>query len=135
MSKITKTGVSKSRLVRRVALDLPIHSAAERRAARMMLTKQRRKRKLQLATVGPPTTGPHTRQASTVSNSGRSRTAHGAKVEPTLVQLANELLDDPKTWFMTPNPRFGGRRPIELIGTDKEVQVHNLFRAVDQGLF
>lgn len=52
-----------------------------------------------------------------------------------LIRLSGELLGDPEGWFMTPNPRFGGRQPIELVGTKDEFLVCNLLRTADQGLF
>ena len=58
---------------------------------------------------------------------------------PTQPGSLNELLaavvDDPKTWLMTPSAQLGWRKPGDLLGTDEEVKVVSLLQAVDQGLF
>jgi hypothetical protein len=51
------------------------------------------------------------------------------------LQLAFDVLQDPRGWLEAENSQFGGRRPIDLIGTAEEVKVYNLLNAVDQGLF
>jgi DNA-binding transcriptional ArsR family regulator len=52
-----------------------------------------------------------------------------------LVKKAGSGVDDPEDWLITPNPRFEGRRPIDLIGTDDEVRVHIIIEALVQGCF
>jgi DNA-binding transcriptional ArsR family regulator len=52
-----------------------------------------------------------------------------------LVKKVGTAVDDPEDWLNTPNPRFEGRRPIDLIGTDDEVRVHIIIEAAAQGCF
>jgi uncharacterized protein (DUF2384 family) len=52
-----------------------------------------------------------------------------------LDELLVSVVDDPKIWLSTPSAQLGGRKPGDLIGTDEEVNVVSLLRAVDQGLF
>lgn len=52
-----------------------------------------------------------------------------------LAALLRSVLADPDKWLATPNPQFGGRKPIDLIGASEESRVVNLLRAVDRGLF
>lgn len=53
----------------------------------------------------------------------------------TVREIANDLLIDPEGWLQTSNPQFGGRRPIDLVGTDEECRVSNLLLAAEQGFF
>jgi pimeloyl-ACP methyl ester carboxylesterase len=51
--------------------------------------------------------------------------------------LKNEVgtvLDDPDTWLNTPNDRFAGKKPIDLIGTKEEQRLHDLIRAIKHGM-
>ena len=51
--------------------------------------------------------------------------------------LKNEVgtvLDDPDTWLNTPNDRFAGKKPIDLIGTKEEQQLRDLIRAIKHGM-
>jgi Protein of unknown function (DUF2384) len=45
------------------------------------------------------------------------------------------VVDDSERWLSTPSAQFGGRHPIELVGTEEEVKIFDLLHAVDQGLF
>lgn len=52
-----------------------------------------------------------------------------------LTALLNAVLDQPEKWMATPSLQLGGRRPVELVGTDEEVKIFDILNAVDQGLF
>jgi small subunit ribosomal protein S11 len=54
---------------------------------------------------------------------------------PELDALLTAVIDDPETWLRTPSVQFGGRNPVDLIGTEEEVKLFDLLHAVDQGLF
>jgi hypothetical protein len=56
-------------------------------------------------------------------------------ISPQLDQLLTAILDNPRVWLATPSAQFGGKKPGDLIGTDKEQQVIDLLVAVDQGMF
>jgi len=45
------------------------------------------------------------------------------------------VVDDPEAWLEAPNPRFSGRKPADLIGTDEEPELRNLIDAAMQGMF
>ena len=51
------------------------------------------------------------------------------------LELASDVLENPGEWLRTSNTQLGGRRPIDLMGTDEEEKVFDLLHAVDQGLF
>jgi hypothetical protein len=44
-------------------------------------------------------------------------------------------VDDPESWFRTPNPAFAGRQPIELLGTAEEPMLRNRIEAAKLGMF
>ena len=52
-----------------------------------------------------------------------------------LVKKVGTVVEDPEDWLNTPNPRFEGRRPIDLIGTREERRVHIVLEAAAQGCF
>jgi DNA-binding transcriptional ArsR family regulator len=52
-----------------------------------------------------------------------------------LVKKVGAVVEDPEDWLNTPNPRFEGRRPIDLIGTREERRVHIIIEAAAQGCF
>jgi DNA-binding transcriptional ArsR family regulator len=52
-----------------------------------------------------------------------------------LVKKVGTVVEDPEDWLNTPNPRFEGRRPIDLIGTEDEDRVHIIIEAAQQGFF
>jgi Protein of unknown function (DUF2384) len=55
---------------------------------------------------------------------------------PTILnKLLIEVVDNPDAWLSTPSVHFGGRRPIDLVGTDEECKLIDLLQAVGQGLF
>ena len=54
---------------------------------------------------------------------------------PELSALLDAVLDQPEKWMSTPSIQFGGRRPMDLVGTDEEVKIFDILHAVDQGIF
>jgi uncharacterized protein (DUF2384 family) len=55
---------------------------------------------------------------------------------PDLEQAARKVLDDhADPWLDTENEWLGGRKPRELIGTDREELVRDLLRAIESGSF
>lgn len=54
---------------------------------------------------------------------------------PTIEELLVAFFPDPAAWLAAPNDHFGGRKPGDLLGTDEEVKVYHLLRAVDMGLY
>ncbi len=52
-----------------------------------------------------------------------------------LRELILDVVPDGEHWIDTPNPHFGLKKPADLIGTDKEIHLRNLVRAVKQGMF
>jgi hypothetical protein len=44
------------------------------------------------------------------------------------------ILADPDLWLNSPNDRFGGRLPVELIGTDDEHLLREWVAAVQHGI-
>jgi pimeloyl-ACP methyl ester carboxylesterase len=51
--------------------------------------------------------------------------------------LKNEvgtILADPDSWLNTPNDRFAGKKPINLIGTKEEQRLRDLIRAIKHGM-
>ena len=47
---------------------------------------------------------------------------------------AGTIVDDPDSWLNTPNDRFAGKKPIDLIGTNKEQRLRDLLRAIKHGM-
>jgi DNA-binding transcriptional ArsR family regulator len=52
-----------------------------------------------------------------------------------LIKKIGTVIDDPEGWLNAPNPRFEGRRPIDLIGRYDEVRLHIIIEALEQGCF
>ena len=52
-----------------------------------------------------------------------------------LKSLILSVVPDAEHWMDTPNRHFGGMKPKDLIGTDKEKHLRNLVRAVKLGMF
>jgi hypothetical protein len=46
----------------------------------------------------------------------------------------DELVDDPAKWLDEPNDQLGGKKPSELIGTDREQRLRDLLRAIKYGI-
>ncbi len=49
--------------------------------------------------------------------------------------LIAEVIPDSARWMDTPHERLGAHKPRELIGTDREVLLRNLVRAIKNGMF
>jgi hypothetical protein len=48
--------------------------------------------------------------------------------------LISDVVSDPEPWLDPPNDRLGGKKPKDLIGTDKEVHLRDLARAIKYGM-
>jgi hypothetical protein len=66
---------------------------------------------------------------------GRRREPVSAEIDPALLESLGEILEDPEAWFLEPNTAFGGRRPLELLGTPEEPVLRNQIEAARQGMF
>jgi len=55
--------------------------------------------------------------------------------EPSVRDLARELIDDPDEWLKAKNDQLGGQRPIDLLGTPQEPVLRNLLEAIKYGSF
>jgi uncharacterized protein (DUF2384 family) len=51
-----------------------------------------------------------------------------------LNEILYAVVEQPEEWMTTPNVQFGGRRPIDLVGTEEESKVIDLLYAVDGGM-
>ena len=56
-------------------------------------------------------------------------------IDPLLLEQVGAFVDDPETWFRTPNVVFEGRKPVDLIGTDDEARLRNRIEAAKLGMF
>jgi Antitoxin Xre/MbcA/ParS C-terminal toxin-binding domain len=70
-----------------------------------------------------------------VSETNAVVTANHPARSPELDALLADVVEHPETWMSTPSVQFGGRRPIDLVGTEEEVKIFDILHAVDQGLF
>ena len=52
-----------------------------------------------------------------------------------LDSLLADVVEHPEIWMSTPSVQLGGRRPIDLVGTEEESKILDILHAVDQGLF
>ncbi len=57
--------------------------------------------------------------------------SEGMPTSQTIRNLAEDVLPHPDLWFESPNPRFGGRKPADLLGTKEEILLYWLLNAVD----
>ncbi len=46
----------------------------------------------------------------------------------------DDILANPEEWLAAPNENFGGRRPVDLVGTDDEHLIYEWIAAVKCGL-
>jgi hypothetical protein len=53
---------------------------------------------------------------------------------PSIEQDVARVVAEPREWLDTPNDRLGGLKPKELIGTNREPLLHDLLRAIKQGM-
>jgi DNA-binding transcriptional ArsR family regulator len=56
-------------------------------------------------------------------------------IDPALLKDMGGMVDDPVGWFLTRNPEFQWRRPIELLGTPDEEWLRNRILAAKLGMF
>lgn len=56
-------------------------------------------------------------------------------IDPALLADVGGFVDDPVAWFLTRNPEFLWRRPIELLGTPDEQTLRDRIEAAKYGLF
>jgi Protein of unknown function (DUF2384) len=49
--------------------------------------------------------------------------------------LILDVIPNAELWMDSPNRHFGAMKPSELIGTDKEIHLRNLVRAIKLGMF
>ena len=54
--------------------------------------------------------------------------------DPDIRKEVADLLADPSEWLNTPNARLGGKKPGDLIGTDREQLLRDLLRAIKYGM-
>ena len=54
--------------------------------------------------------------------------------EPDIRKEVADLVADPSEWLNTPNTRLGGKKPRDLIGTDREQLLRDLLRAIKYGM-
>jgi DNA-binding transcriptional ArsR family regulator len=58
-----------------------------------------------------------------------------SSIDPALLADMGGMVDDPVGWFLTRNPEFEWRRPIELLGTTDEEWLRNRIEAAKFGMF
>lgn len=66
---------------------------------------------------------------------GQVKNPGGDEATLTALELARELFGNPNPWLETPNARFDGRRPIDMIGTDEEKWICRVLYAYKYGMF
>jgi hypothetical protein len=57
------------------------------------------------------------------------------QIDPGLLDDVRGFVDDPEGWFHTPNAEFGGRRPVDLLGTPDEPRLRNRIAGAKLGMF
>ena len=57
------------------------------------------------------------------------------RIDPGLVEDVRGFVDDPESWFRTPNAEFEGRKPVDLLGTVDEPRLRNRIAAAKLGMF
>ena len=63
-----------------------------------------------------------------------ARKPRSAPAEGDLRKEIESLLADPERWLNTPNGRFGGRTPIDLLGTEDEHLLRQWVLAMKYGM-
>jgi Protein of unknown function (DUF2384) len=58
-----------------------------------------------------------------------------ASFPPDLRGELESVLAEPDLWLNTPNDQFGGRTPLELVGTPDERLLHQWVGAVKHGIY
>ncbi len=55
--------------------------------------------------------------------------------EADIEKEVRSLVPDADTWLDTPNSRFGGSKPKDLIGTEREWRLRDVLRSIKYGLY
>jgi hypothetical protein len=55
-------------------------------------------------------------------------------VDSDLTALISEVVDNPDKWLDTPNDQLGGKKPRDLMGTEREGVIRELARAIKIGM-
>jgi hypothetical protein len=61
-------------------------------------------------------------------------TDHDPDLDTDINTLIREVVPDPDTWEIAPNPSLAGYRPVDLIGTPQESILRDLLRAGMHGM-
>lgn len=56
-------------------------------------------------------------------------------IDSKILDDVSGFVDDAEAWFHSPNPEFGGRKPVELLGTAEEPRLRNRIMAAKLGMF
>jgi hypothetical protein len=56
-------------------------------------------------------------------------TADHPALSPGLDALLADVVEHPQNWMSTPSAQFGGRRPIDLVGTEEEFKIFDILHA------
>jgi Protein of unknown function (DUF2384) len=64
----------------------------------------------------------------------RATQARDPDLDSDLRALISEVVDKPDKWLDTPNDQLGGKKPSELIGTNREGAIRDLARAIKIGM-
>ena len=57
------------------------------------------------------------------------------RIDPGLLDDVRGFVDDPESWFRTPNAELEGRKPVDLLGTADEPRLRNRIAAAKLGMF
>ena len=67
--------------------------------------------------------------------SPEDRPEASVNIPAALLKEVSQVTTDPEGWMRRPNPRFEGRRPLELLGTTEEPRILLVIKAAQQGFF
>ena len=74
-------------------------------------------------------------KAAPVAAARPRRSKPAANFPPDLRGELESVLAEPDRWLNTPNDQFGGRTPLELVGTPDEQLLHEWVGAVKHGIY
>lgn len=69
------------------------------------------------------------------AQAGKHRRVRTSPIDPTILDDVRGLVDDAEGWFHSPNAAFGGRKPVELLGTAEEPRLRDRIMAAKLGMF
>ena len=69
------------------------------------------------------------------AQAGKHRRVRTSPIDPTILDDVRGFIDDAEGWFHIPNPAFGGRKPVELLGTAEEPRLRDRIMAAKLGMF